>query len=415
MAVDTPARIAVLGAGPIGIETALYARFLGYDVDLYERGRVCQNMLDWGHVRLFSPWAAIRSNLGLAALGAQGAADGLPADNARLTGRELVEAYYAPLAASDLLVDGLREQTEVLAVGRQGLLKGDAIGDESRGEHPFRLLIRGVDGEENRQADVVIDTTGTYGAANSLGQGGIPAVGEKDCAPFIERHIPDVLERDRATYAGKHTLVIGGGYSAATTIVDLAQLASDTLQTEIAWATRTPAPEPITRIADDRLPERDRLAHQANRLAAEGGVRHLPGALVERLRRTPDGTRVRVTFAGDDATELEFDRIVSLVGYRPDARIYSELQVHQCYASDGPMKLAAALLEAASGDCLDQPSTGPQALICPEPNFYVLGAKSFGRNSKFLIATGLDQVRDLFTIIGDRAGLDLYSSIKSLA
>jgi len=38
MALDPPARIAVLGAGPIGLEAALYGRFLGYDVDVYERG-----------------------------------------------------------------------------------------------------------------------------------------------------------------------------------------------------------------------------------------------------------------------------------------------------------------------------------------------------------------------------------------
>ena len=34
MALDTPASIAVLGAGPIGLEAALYARFLGYDVQI---------------------------------------------------------------------------------------------------------------------------------------------------------------------------------------------------------------------------------------------------------------------------------------------------------------------------------------------------------------------------------------------
>ncbi|MEC9117285.1 MAG: FAD-dependent oxidoreductase, partial [Planctomycetota bacterium] len=32
MAIDTPATIAILGAGPIGLEAALYARFLGYEV-----------------------------------------------------------------------------------------------------------------------------------------------------------------------------------------------------------------------------------------------------------------------------------------------------------------------------------------------------------------------------------------------
>ncbi|HKD37575.1 MAG TPA: FAD-dependent oxidoreductase, partial [Pirellulales bacterium] len=48
MAVESPARIAVLGAGPIGLEAALYARYLGYEVDVYERGRVAEHLLQWG-------------------------------------------------------------------------------------------------------------------------------------------------------------------------------------------------------------------------------------------------------------------------------------------------------------------------------------------------------------------------------
>ena len=33
---DPPGKIAVVGAGPLGIEAALYGRFLGYDVTLIE-------------------------------------------------------------------------------------------------------------------------------------------------------------------------------------------------------------------------------------------------------------------------------------------------------------------------------------------------------------------------------------------
>src|SRR5205823_14171675 len=51
-----PKRIAILGAGPIGIEAALYARSLGHTVTLYEQGPLAANVGDWGHVRLFTPW-----------------------------------------------------------------------------------------------------------------------------------------------------------------------------------------------------------------------------------------------------------------------------------------------------------------------------------------------------------------------
>jgi hypothetical protein len=36
----------------------------------------------------------------------------------------------------------------------------------------------------------------------------------------------------------------------------------------------------------------------------------------------------------------------------------------------------------------------------PEPNFFLLGAKSYGRNSQFLMRTGYDQVNEVATAYG---------------
>ena len=60
--------------------------------------------------------------------------------------------------------------------------------------------------------------------------------------------------------------------------------------------------------------------------------------------------------------------------------------MHVCYASEGPMKLAASLLAArvaaessgdaaAAGDCLKQAAPGPELLTTPEPRFHILGSK----------------------------------------
>ena len=35
---DEQPRIAILGAGPIGLEAAIYARYLGYPTEVIERG-----------------------------------------------------------------------------------------------------------------------------------------------------------------------------------------------------------------------------------------------------------------------------------------------------------------------------------------------------------------------------------------
>src|SRR5439155_4260027 len=142
MAIDTPARLALLGAGPIGLEAALYARFLGYEVVIYERGEIADNVRQWGHVRMFTPFGMNRTTLGLAAIHAQDESYRPPADDALLTGREWVERYLLPLASTDLLSDHLRLNTVVVAVGKEDLLKGDMPGREERGNSSFRVLSR---------------------------------------------------------------------------------------------------------------------------------------------------------------------------------------------------------------------------------------------------------------------------------
>ncbi len=53
--------------------------------------------------------------------------------------------------------------------------------------------------------------------------------------------------------------------------------------------------------------------------------------------------------------------------------------------------------------------TSPESLRNPEPNYFILGAKSFGRNSSFLMRLGFEQVRDVFTLLTGNPGLNFYS------
>jgi thioredoxin reductase len=419
MAVDTPAKIAVLGAGPVGLEAALYARFLGYDVAIYERAGVAAHVRRFAHVRWFTPFGMNVSPLGLAALAAQRPEVRFPAADAVLTAGELAEAYWLPLAETDLLVDCLQQRTEVVAISRGELLKGELVGQEARREWPFRLLLRQQEGTaEPREllveADVVIDATGTFGQPNPLGAGGIPAIGEAGLEDRLEHRLPDILGARRGDYANRHTLVVGGGHTAATNVVALAELAQAAPETRITWLVRREGEAghnfPLVALAEDSLPERRALAAAANALATQGAVRLIAGRGVAALAELSSG-QIEVTLTGSPAQSLAVDRVLANVGFRPDNRLLSELQVHECYATAGPMKLAAALLAAPSADCLSQPACGPATLLNPEPDFYVLGAKSYGRRSQFLLASGIDQVRQVFTIIGDRADLDLYATI----
>ena len=261
-----PRRVAILGAGPVGLEAALYARTCGFPVTVYERGQVGDSMRRWGHVRLFTPFGMNVTPLGRAALGK---AD-LPADADCVTGRDHLAAYLEPLSKCDALRDCVQTDATVVSVGRAGLLKGDSPGEARRGQVPFRLLVSQANKERIDEADIVLDCTGTYPNHRWLGEGGIPAPGERQAAPQIAYILDDILGKKRDYYAGKSILLIGAGYSAATAACHLATLAETAPDTWVVWLARTAKTQPLPRVPNDPLKERDRLAVRANNLASRG-------------------------------------------------------------------------------------------------------------------------------------------------
>jgi len=406
---DAP-RIAVLGAGPIGLEAALYGRNLKLPVTLYERGKVGEHLHRWGHVRLFSPFGMNTTPLGRAAIKAEQPKHEFPGDSDCITGREHLAAYLEPLAKTEAIRDCLKPESRVLGVGRRGYLKQEAPGDPKRGQQPFRILVKGADSKERiDEADVVLDCTGTYGQHRWLGDGGLPAVNEAAIVKEISYGLEDILGGRKSFYAGKTVLVVGGGYSAATTVCNLARLAEENAETWITWLTRGGSSQPILRIPGDTLKERDRLAARANTLATRGecGVEFFPSTVIDEIEfGGPDkGFRIVTRSAGKPRT-FTADRVIANVGCTPDNSLYRELQVHECYASLGPMSLAAALLKHSGGDCLTIPTAGPTALKTTEPNFFILGSKSYGRNAQFLLRNGFEQVREVFTLILGKADVD---------
>jgi thioredoxin reductase len=407
---DSP-RIAILGAGPVGLEAALYAATLRLPVIVYERGRVAEYLRQWGHVRLFSPFGMNTTPLGRGRIQADHPGHDLPGDGDCITGREHADAYLEPLARSPLLAGMIHTETAVLHVGRRGFLKEESIGAAARAKQPFCLLLRQGNRESIEEADVVLDCTGTYGRPRFLGDGGIPAVGEMAARPHITGGLDDILGEKRSFYADRTTLVIGAGYSAATTVYHLSMLAEKHPATWIIWLARGAGTQPLRRQVNDPLRERDLLAVRANNLATrgEGHVEFHPQTVVESIECAGPDRGFRVTGrSGKKTTTWDTDRVIANVGYSPNTDLYRELQVHECYASLGPMATAAALLKHAGGDCLTIGSLGPAVLRNPEPNFYILGAKSYGRNAQFLVQRGFEQVRDVFTLITGKADLDLY-------
>jgi hypothetical protein len=64
------------------------------------------------------------------------------------------------------------------------------------------------------------------------------------------------------------------------------------------------------------------------------------------------------------------------------------------------------LIDPNLHSCGSAPPHGHRELSHPEPGFYTVGSKSYGRAPSFLLLTGYEQVRSVAAIAGDKAAAD---------
>ncbi len=382
-------KIIVLGGGPIGVEFAVRAVEKGHQVTLYEKGEIGASMSRWGHIELFSNWTLNVSEWGAKKIGFEPTQE-YP------TAQEFLDQYLSPLAAS--LGDIVQTHSEVIGVTREGAIKMQHVGSRSK-TGAFRVLIRKDGREFIDHADFLVDASGVYENPANLGIGGLPVINEAQFEDKIQRYEVNA-KTDEARYSGKRTLVVGGGFSAITSIIELLKFKKERPSTQISWLVLTP--HPYTVIADDSLPERKANCILGNALLSgeKDGVSPFIGFGVSAFAPSDDGA-IRVTLENDEESiEIVVDEVVSNVGYRPDLNLLRELQVHLCYAFEGPMNLSASLLSQDSGaDCLAQVSPGLETLKSPENDLFILGAKSYGRNSNFLLRLGFEQIETVLDSI----------------
>jgi hypothetical protein len=109
---------------------------------------------------------------------------------------------------------------------------------------------------------------------------------------------------------------------------------------------------------------------------------------------------------GSPHEEHDIDTIVAATGQRPDLRMNRELRVGlddalECTEALGP------LIDPNVHSCGTVRPHGALELAHPEPGFYIIGSKSYGRAPTFLLATGYEQARSVAAMIaGDRAAAE---------
>ena len=386
--------VVVIGGGPVALAAAAQLREQGLEPLVLEQGSaVGAAISQWGHVRLFSPWAYDIDAAAARLLEPTGwqrpAGGGLP------TGAELVEKYLAPLAATDAMASRIRTGTTVTAVSRHGVDKTRTIGREGS---PYLVRTVTTDGAvQDILASAVIDASGTWGHANPLGVSGLPARGEDTGAPWIARALPDVLGRDRTRFAGKRVLVVGMGHSAASTLLALVRLRNQEPATTITWAIRGRSPARLYGGGSgDGLPARGALGSHLKDAVRSGSIVLQKEFTITALT-APEDRAGMLTVSGtgrDGEVTFEVDVLVGATGFRPDLAMLREVRLDLDPGVEAPSRLAG-LIDPNSHFCGTVPPHGATLLAHPDENFYLAGSKSYGRAPTFLLATGYEQVRSI--------------------
>jgi hypothetical protein len=156
----------------------------------------------------------------------------------------------------------------------------------------------------------------------------------------------------------------------------------------------------------DQLPARGELGSNLKALVDSGRVALVSGFSATQVKKAGDQVIV-VGETVDGVRELgPVDRIVVTTGQRPELNLTRELRLDLDPWLESAKSLGP-LIDPNLHSCGSVPPHGHRELAHPEPGFYTVGVKSYGRAPTFLMLTGYEQVRSVVAAIaGDMTAAD---------
>ncbi|MFN3191712.1 MAG: NAD-binding protein [Aureliella sp.] len=412
--IDTPASVLVIGAGPAGIEAALYARFLGYEVHVVDRARVGSNLANWDSEPLIAPAAAM-SNLGLAALQAQEV--DMPSSESVSDCSGYLQRYLIPVAKTDLLYQSIQINSELISLSRTGFDGTSELSVEQRSELEFRALIRSQKrGEYSQVFDLVLDCSGS-GSRDGLASGRGLAKGESSLPADPRKAATSGYFRGRSVnmfeeVAGT-TILYGNGLEACATAQEFMTRVGGNSAARFIWLLpKSYGEERRVELEDERLLKLLELPKQLAEDAPVGvavmecwGIEAILGTLGDADQDSGQESSlnapwtVTVQTRPEESIELACDRFVNCQAPLPDWGFCHRLGRGHEPQSTGQDEAKQTSLKS----------------LTPEPHYYVLGAKSVSGHADGLQLSWIqirEQIRETFGLIGGRKDLNLYESVR---
>ncbi|OIB00624.1 glutamate synthase [Paenibacillus sp. LC231] len=383
--------VAIIGAGPIGLAAAAHLVERGQKFILFEAGSsIGQNILQWGHVRLFSPWQYNMDKAAERLLRMHGWQP--PVLTELPFGQEIVHQYLRPLAKVPELEPYILLNSRVVSISKKNT---DKMKSAKREAAPFVLYVETNNSTERFETRAVIDASGTWGQSNPLHADGIWTREERDLKDHIYYGIPDLSAEQRQKYTGKRVVVVGGGHSAINTLLDLAKLKESDPNTEIIWVMRKKSvEEAYGGEENDQLEARGALGSHIHQLIDAGQVQVVTPFMIEKVSKHDGRIHIKGTANGESKAIQEIDEIIVNTGSRPDFSFLSEIRLSIDPATES-VEALAPLIDPNVHSCGTVRPHGEKELRHVDKNFYLVGMKSYGRAPTFLMATGYEQVRSI--------------------